>query len=160
MVAAVAVPLPRPIPPVGNAPLPSLLGEDAEDGILLMGPRGQVLKADAGSSSDDDSSTTDDEGAARRAGVGDGTMLLDEPVANGMDEDPPWTSVLETRFGVGLEGAAGKDMVYTFATSLPLADVIRRVEETAAAHMPQWQVQKRTVVVKRKIELKTLVRVR
>eukprot|EP00168_Porphyra_purpurea_P011555 TRINITY_DN2935_c0_g1_i1.p2 TRINITY_DN2935_c0_g1~~TRINITY_DN2935_c0_g1_i1.p2 ORF type:complete len:233 (+),score=86.02 TRINITY_DN2935_c0_g1_i1:607-1305(+) len=75
-----------------------------------------------------------------------------------MVEDPPWTSVLETRFGMGLEGAAGKDMVYTFATSLPLAIVMARVEETAAAHMPQWQVRKRTVVVRRKVQLKTLVR--
>lgn len=65
---------------------------------------------------------------------------------------------METRFGVGMRGAGGKDMVYTFATSLPVADVMRRVEETAAAHMPAWSVRQRKVVVKRKIQLMSLVR--
>jgi len=159
MAAAAVAPVPPALPPVGKAPLPPLFGEDDDDGIVLMGPLGRVLEVDS-SSSNSGSFTTVDGTLPKDGDVAESPTPLDEPVDNGMLEDPPWTSVLETRFGMGLEGAAGKDMVYTFATSLPLAIVMARVEETAAAHMPQWQVRKRTVVVRRKVQLKTLVRVR
>jgi len=159
MAQAAAAAVPPALPPVGKAPLPPLFGDDVDGGIVLMGPHGRVLEVDS-SSSDTGSFTTVDGTLPKDGDVAENPTPLDEPVDNGMEEDPPWTSVLETRFGMGLEGAAGKDMVYTFATSLPLAIVMARVEETAAAHMPQWQVRKRTVVVKRKVQLKTLVRVR